>query len=167
MWVGGIFRDLTKAFDYVIHNILLSKLEFFGITGRANKLIKSYLNDRYQSVLMKNKHSKNCFSEWLKVKQGVPQGWIRGPLFFLLYINDLPGIINDISKPTTFADDTNIIFTHSNLTDFKDEINIVIEKTSKWFKTNSLILNFYKTHYIQFTAKFKPGVDVRIIKIAL
>jgi hypothetical protein len=74
MWVGGIFRDLTKAFDYVIHNILLSKLEFFGITGRANKVIKSYLNDRYQSVLMKNKHSKNCFSFFLKVKQGVPQG---------------------------------------------------------------------------------------------
>jgi len=51
MWVGGIFCDLTTAFDYVIHNILLSKLEFCDIAVRANNLIKSYLNDRYQSVL--------------------------------------------------------------------------------------------------------------------
>jgi hypothetical protein len=124
MWVGGIFCDLTKAFVYVNHNILLSKLEFYGITGRANNLIKSYLNDRYQRVLIKNKYSKNYFSEWQKVKQGVPQGSILGLLFFLLHISDLLGIINDISKPTIFTDDTNIIITH---TDFKEEINIVVE----------------------------------------
>jgi hypothetical protein len=123
MWAGGIFCDLTKAFDYVNHNSLLSRLEFYGITGRANNLIKSYLNDRYQRVLIKNIYSKNCFSEWEKVKQGVPQGSILGPLFFLLYINDLPGIINDISKPTLFADDNNIIITESNLRNFKDKIN--------------------------------------------
>ena len=161
MWVGGVFCDLTKAFDCVNHNILISKLEFYGITRRANNLVKSYLNDRYQRVLIKNKYSKNCFCEWEKVKQGVPQGSILGPLFFLLYINDLPGIINDISKPTIFADDTNIIFTHSNLTYFKDEINIVIEKISKWFQSNSLTLKFNKTH-IQFMAKFKLTVNVHI-----
>jgi len=51
-------------------------------------------------------------------------------LFSLFYVNDLPGIINDISKPTIFADDINIIFTHTNLTDFRDETDIVIEKIS-------------------------------------
>jgi hypothetical protein len=54
MWVGGIFCDLTKAFDYVNHNILPSKLEFSGITGRVNNLIKAYLNDRYRRVLIKH-----------------------------------------------------------------------------------------------------------------
>jgi hypothetical protein len=84
MWIGGItsISDLTKAFDYVNHNILLSKLEFYGITGRTNNLIKSYLSDRYQRVLIKNNYSKNCFLDWGKVKQGVPQGSILGRLFF-------------------------------------------------------------------------------------
>jgi hypothetical protein len=162
MWVGGIFCELTKAFDYVNHNILLSKLEFYGIIGRANNLIKSYLNDRYQRVLIKNKYSKNYFSKWEKVKQIAPLGSILGPLFFLLYINALPGIINNISKPTIFADDTNIIIIHSNLTDFKEEINIVVVKISNWFQNNLLILNFNKTHYMHFTTKSKLAVDIHI-----
>jgi len=85
MWVGGIFCGMAKAFDYVNHNILPSKLEFYGITGRANNLIKSYLNDRYQRVLIKNKYSKNYFSEWEKVKQGVSQGSILDHCFSSLH----------------------------------------------------------------------------------
>jgi hypothetical protein len=92
----------------------------------------------------------------------ITHGSILGPLFFLLYINNLLGIINDISKPTLFADNTNITFTHSNYIDFKNEINIVIEKISKWYETNSLIVNFYKTHYMQFMTKPTPAVDIHI-----
>ena len=159
MWVRGIFCDLTKAFDYVNHSILLSKLEFYGITGRANNLIKSYLNNRYQRVLIKNKYSKNYFSEWEKVKHGVPQGSILGPLYFLLDINDLPDIINDISKPTIFVDDTNIIITHYY---FKEEINIVVEKISNWSQNNLLILNFNNTYCMNFMTKSKLAVDIHI-----
>jgi hypothetical protein len=66
---------------------------------------------------------------------------------FLLYINDLAGIINGISKPMIFADDTNIIIINSNLTDFIEAINIIVEKISNWFQANLLILNFNKTYY--------------------
>jgi hypothetical protein len=113
-WVGGIFCDLSKAFDYVNNDILLEKLKFYGISGNANKLIRSYLTDRYQRVKLRNNLFMNYYSEWDHVKQGVPQGLVLGSLLFLLYINDLPDTINDVSSPILFADETNLICTHQN-----------------------------------------------------
>jgi hypothetical protein len=111
--VGGLFCDLTKAFDCVNH-MLLAKLEFFGINGRIGKLLKSYMNDRCQRTVIINNNFKYN-SDWQKVKQGVPQGSILGPMLFLLYINDLPYVINKISKPILYADDTTILCSNSNL----------------------------------------------------
>jgi len=66
--IGGIFCDLEKAFNCVNHDIRLSKLKFYGITNKANALIKSYLNDRYQRVLVDNKYSNTTSSGWGLVK---------------------------------------------------------------------------------------------------
>ena len=71
------FFDLEKAFDCVNHDILLAKMEYYGIRGVMYTLIKSYLENTYQRVKFNNK-----LSEWEKINMGVPQGSILGPLFF-------------------------------------------------------------------------------------
>jgi sarcosine oxidase/L-pipecolate oxidase len=115
--MGDIFCDLGKAFNCADHDILLFKLKFYGIKGKDYALYESYLSNKYIKRVIYNDMNGKA-SDWLRVRQGVPQGSIFGPLLFLLYINDLPKILNWSSTPVIFADDTSILFSHSNINDF-------------------------------------------------
>jgi hypothetical protein len=106
MHVGGILCDLAKAFDCVNHEMLLTKLYFYGNQGIAAKWFRSCLTDRKQKVEIKSpKTIRIFFSKWGTIKRGVPKVSILGPLLFITNRNYLP-TINTLTQPIIFADDT-------------------------------------------------------------
>ena len=156
----GVFIDLAKAFDTLDHNILLKKLEHYGIRGIALSWFSNYLQNRKQYVL-----TNNTSSHVMQVTCGIPQGSILGPLMFILYINDLMHCSN-ILKFILFADDTNLFFSHKNINTLTTTMNTELAKLSDWFKANKLSLNVMKTNYIFFgNRKHKVDGIAPVIKI--
>jgi hypothetical protein len=154
----GIFLDFSKAFDTVNHEILLSKLNKYGIRGVANDWIRSYLSNRQQYAFI------NGFkSEPLPITCGVPQGSILGPLLFLIYINDLPNFSNQLTS-ILFADDSNLFTDSKDLLELQTKINNEMPKLVDWLSANRLSLNVGKTHLMIFSPKRQsiPNVNIYI-----
>ena len=152
----GVFIDLKKAFDTVNHDILLTKLENYGIRDEALDWFKSYLINRRQYV-----HLNGVNSSTRNISCGVPQGSVLGPILFLLYINDLPNI-SDKLKFYLYADDTNIYFESKNLKLLERTMNKELDKLYEWLCINRLSLNISKTNFVIFCPPSKPKVPITI-----
>ena len=146
----SIFIDLTKAFDTVDHEILLYKLNRYGIRGHANNFFRSYLADRKQFTVVNN----GC-SKLHGIGCGVPQGSVLGPLLFTVYINDMYQAVGR-DHIRLFADDTAIFLSDRNLLSLLNFAKSKFNEIYMWCMKNKLTINAEKTEFVVFHAKNKP-----------
>ena len=144
----AVLADFSKAFDTVDYKTLISQLNVLGFSKGFIQLIDNYLTDRYQYVQVDDK----C-SSMLKVKFGVPQGSILGPILFNLYVTHL-----NINGPRTYlqyADNTTLLRhvklknLQQTVTSMQDEMNEIYN----WSSSNNLQLNIAKTKLMLFSTK--------------
>ena len=152
----GVFVDLQKAFDTVNHDILISKLDHYGVRGTANNWFSSYLKNRSQfvSILGYDSNTK-------PIIHGVPQGSVLGPLLFLIYINDLHMAITN-SKVFHFADDTNLLNISDSPKKLQKSVNADLKILYNWLLANKISLNCDKTEIIFFHKQGEKPPNLKI-----
>jgi hypothetical protein len=163
----SLFIDLSKAFDTISHDILLDKLHFYGIENTPLTWFRSYLSDRKQYVEYDGTNSRLT-----DITTGVPQGSVLGPLLFLIYVNDMSNISNDLHF-VLYADDTSI---ESPLSTFEcqasisgssisESINNELKKLFDWLCVNKLTINLKKTKYMIFHCQQRHSLPLLNIEI--
>ena len=159
----AIYIDFSKCFDTLNRDILLKKLEIYGIRGIPLQLFKSYLENRYQAVKV-----NNVISEYMPINVGVPQGSVLGPILYLIYVNDLPNISDQFST-CLFADDTTLIFEGSNKYDLFKKCDFGANLFFSWCCANRLSINISKTNLMLFSNTLGPSdiADVFMNKIKI
>ena len=140
--VGTILMDLSKAYDCLPHDLLIAKLEAYGVDKGALKLISNYLSNRKQRTKV-----GSSYSSWYEILRGVPQGSILGPLLFNIFINDLFLFIEK-SEICNFADDNTIYNCNDNLENILQNLEFDMKNILKWFKVNSMKANPKKFQFM-------------------
>ena len=134
--------DLSKVFDVINHDILLKKLNNYDIRGLTNDWFRSYLSDREQFVDIEGVNSNRVP---MTINRCTTRLNIRA-LLYLLYVNDINNSCD--GAILSFADDTTLFASHSDLSEFHRNENHYIEGLYEWFCSNRLSLNPVKTKYI-------------------
>jgi hypothetical protein len=137
--IGVVFLDVSKAFDTVNHNLLLSKLQSLGLDSSAVSWFHSYLKDRSMVTCLNEIRSSPGYPS-----AGVPQGSVLGPSLFSTFINDFPQAIPS-STTILFADDTTIYVSGTNVQEISSVLQSCLDATHIWMTNNGLKLNSTKS----------------------
>ena len=138
----AVLMDLSKAYDCILHDLLITKLHTYGVNINTLKLLFSYLRNRKQRVKV-----NQSLSEWIKITIGVPQGSVLGPLLFNIFINDLFLAIED-DDLCNFVDDNTLYKCCKAVDEAKLKIESQCTLIIRWFVDNSMKMNAEKCHVI-------------------
>jgi hypothetical protein len=125
--IGLVSMDLSKAFDTLSYDLIISKLKHYGVDHNTVKLISSYLSNRYQRVKL-----SDHYSTWQQIEAGVPQGSILGPLHFNIFMNDLAYVVKNCDL-SAYADDTQIFSADTNPLSVETTINEDLARVDEWY----------------------------------
>ena len=155
--VGTVLTDLSKAFDWIAYDLLIAKLAAYGFSDTALRYVYSYLSNRKQYVRI-----NNTYSNYQKIKSGVPQGSILGPIFFNLSINDLFFFVSDVSLQN-FANDNTLSAFAETILEMIDVLQSGSEIIIDWFKNNKMIVNPDKFQAILLDKRKSDHKNQRIV----
>ena len=148
--VDAVFLDFSKAFDKVSHVILMQKLCNFDVSGCLLNWCRDYLTNRAQRVVI-----DGISSDWRPIPSGVPQGSLLGPLFFVIFINDLPDVVSPTSLVALYADDckTSKVIQHPcDHESLQDDLNNLV----LWSRLNHMSFNTKKCKLMRITKNRSP-----------
>jgi ribonuclease P/MRP protein subunit RPP40 len=143
--VDVVLLDFAKAFDTVPHKRLILKLRAYGISGLTLKWIEAFLKNRKQRIVL-----GEIISSWAETFSGVPQGSPLAALLFVLFINDLPEILKNITK--LYAGDTKIMnemLTSASTLSLQSDLDLAFAWTQNWlvkFNINKCKVMHYGYH---------------------
>ena len=150
----AVFIDLSKAFDTISHKGLITKLQKYGIKNDVLNLLKDYLSHRTQQTSI-----NGTLSQPREINYGVPQGSVLGPIFFLLFINDMEKVIKH-SQICLFADDTVLYNSNINKETMELELQEDLTSLSRWLNNNELTINVKKSKEIRNNIHINTAVTI-------
>ena len=139
---GAVLMDLSKAFDTIKHDLLITRLYAYGFSKESLKPLHSYLSNRWHRTKINKK-----FSSWQELIQGLPQGSVLGPLLFNIYLNDL-FYIAESTNVCNFADDTTFYACDGDVSSLINRLEHDSYLAINWFENNSMKLNQEKCHFL-------------------